>query len=189
MSTITHLVGPPAAGKRTIGLALSARTGAALIDNHLINDPIFRAYGLDGVTPIPGWLWTLVEQVAEATKTAVRRAPASVSHILTNYINKAEAEDPQLLQEFRDLAADRGAQYIPVWLTCPAAELARRVDLPDRHAARVKLRDPETVVRLVNEKGLADPPPDALVLDTSTMSAQEAAERIAAWTRRTDSRS
>ncbi|MEQ4204019.1 hypothetical protein [Actinopolymorpha sp. B9G3] len=59
MLTITYLVGPPASGKLTIGLELSAMTGAALIDNHLINDPIFLAYGADGRTPLPEWIWDL----------------------------------------------------------------------------------------------------------------------------------
>lgn len=181
MPTITHLVGPPACGKRTIGLALSALTGAALIDNHLINDPVLRAYGADGITPLPEWIWELANQIAEITRIAVVRAPTTVSHIFTNYISNAES-GLRPLQRLRDIAAERGAQYIPVWLTCPPDELARRVNLPDRHSARIKLRDPEAVVGLVNEKGVADPPPEALILDTSTMSAQEAAERIAAWT-------
>jgi hypothetical protein len=160
---------------------MSAMTGAVLIDNHLINDPVLRAYGADGVAPLPDWIWELTDQIAAVTKVAVRRAPATVSHIFTNYISRDEGTR---LQPMRELAAERGAQYLPVWLTCPPAELARRVDLPDRHRERVKMRDPAALLKLVAEKGLADPPPDALVLDTSTVSAQEAAHRIVDWSQR-----
>src|SRR5690625_4329069 len=86
MPTITYLVGPPACGKLTIAQELSALTGAALIDNHLINDPIFRAYGVDGRSALPGWVWELATQVREATMTAVSGATANTSHIFTNYL-------------------------------------------------------------------------------------------------------
>ncbi|MEQ7129486.1 peptidoglycan DD-metalloendopeptidase family protein [Actinopolymorpha sp. B11F2] len=92
MLTITYLVGPPASGKLTIGLELSAMTGAALIDNHLINDPIFLAYGADGRTPLPEWIWDLVAQVREATMTAVSRATKTTSHIFTNYLSDDPSE-------------------------------------------------------------------------------------------------
>ncbi|PTA69041.1 hypothetical protein [Deinococcus arcticus] len=80
MSHLYYLVGPPGAGKRTVGLALSARTGAALLDNHLFNDPIFRAYGADGVSPLPDELFELAEVVRQAGLAALRLAPRHLSY-------------------------------------------------------------------------------------------------------------
>lgn len=176
MPSIVYLVGPPASGKRTIGEALSTLTGAALVDNHLINDPIFRPYGADGITPLPGWLWDLVQQVRDATLTAARQAMPHVSHIFTNYLAD-KASEAEAVTELRDLAAHRSAQFLPVWLTCPPDELLRRVTLPDRERWH-KMRDPEALQRLIEDKGMLAPPADALVLDTSTLGPDEAARKI-----------
>nr|WP_174257355.1 AAA family ATPase [Phytoactinopolyspora alkaliphila] len=170
------MVGPPAVGKHTIGSELADLTGAALIDNHLVNDPIFRAYGADGRTPLPDWVWELVERVREATMTAVTDARPEVSHIFTNYLS-SEPEDEQFVQMLRDTAAGRGAQFVPVWLTCPEDELVRRVALPGR-AERHKLRDADALRTILRTQGVLPAPPDALVLDTSAIPSPEAAQRI-----------
>lgn len=178
MPTITYLVGPPASGKRTVGTALSALTGAMLVDNHRMNDPIFTAYGADGVTPLPDWIWELTRRVYDATLEAATRAPAAVSHIFTNHLgdNRREA---RYVARLRAIAEARDALFLPVWLTCPEDELLRRVSLPSRAEPR-KLRDPDRLRELVRREGVLPAPPDALVLDTSTMPPEEAARRIAA---------
>ena len=50
-NTIVLLIGFAGTGKYTIGRELCERTGAKLIDNHLINNPIFKVTNADGVTP------------------------------------------------------------------------------------------------------------------------------------------
>jgi hypothetical protein len=75
------------------------------------------------------------------------------------------------------MAAERRAQFVPVWLTCPEEELVRRVALP-RRQVRQKLRDPDGLRQLLHTQGSLPAPPDALVLDTSTMSPHEAAKHI-----------
>jgi hypothetical protein len=151
-------------------------TGAALIDNHLINDPIFTAYGADGYSPLPGWIWGLVGRVHEATMEAARRAGPTTSHIFTNYLSNRPSEG-QFVQELRAMAAERRAQFVPVWLTCPEEELIRRVGLPGRQAPQ-KMRDPDGLWQLLHAEGVLPAPPDALVLDTSTMSPRVAAQHI-----------
>lgn len=176
MPVMTYLVGLPASGKRTIGKELSAMTGAALIDNHLINDPIFLAYGADGFAPLPGWVWDLVAQVRKATLAAVERGVPTTSHIFTNYLSDDPSEE-QPLDQLRGIAETRGAAFVPVWLTCPTGELKRRIDLPDRRE-RQKMRDPDELEEIARTKGTLPPPPDALVLDTSTLAPRESAQRI-----------
>lgn len=151
-------------------------TGAALVDNHLISGPIFTAYGVDGYAPLPEWIWDLVGRVREATLEAATRAKPSTSHIFTNYLSNRPSEG-QAVQELRAMAAERQVRFVPVWLTCPEEELVRRVGLAERRERR-KMLDPDGLRRLLHTKGVFPAPPDALVLDTSTMSPREAAEQI-----------
>lgn len=176
MPSIVYLVGPPASGKRTIAEALSRLTGAALIDNHLINDPIFRAYGADGSSPLPDWVWGLALQVRIATMTALAHARPQVSHVVTNYLSNKRSEQ-QYIDELREIAARRSARFVPVWLTCTESELLRRVSLPSRRVHH-KLTDPAALRDLLDTKGVFSPPSDALVLDTTSIEPDDAAREI-----------
>jgi len=51
-NTIIVLIGFAGTGKFTIGRELCERTGAKLIDNHLINNPVFKVLNADGITPL-----------------------------------------------------------------------------------------------------------------------------------------
>ncbi|MPY65993.1 AAA family ATPase [Deinococcus sp. SDU3-2] len=173
------LVGPPGSGKRTVGTHLSRLTGAPLLDNHLTNDPVFHAFGLDGVRPVPPEAWPFASQVRAVVREAVAASPRGLSHIFTVYLADQPGE-AEALERFRALAAGRGATFVPVWLTCPTDELARRAALPERSVGRLKLRDPEGVRRIVEENGLLAPPPGAIVLDTAQLTPANAALLIAA---------
>lgn len=130
MAHLYYLVGPPGSGKRTVGKVLSRLSGAALMDNHLINDPIFTAFGADGQRPLPPAVWALVRQVREAVLNAVEQAPPHLSHIFTNDLADQPGEE-LTLNRLRALASKRGSTFIPVWLECPLPELERRMPCPD----------------------------------------------------------
>lgn len=174
---VYHLVGPPGSGKRTVGLHLAELTGAVLLDNHLFRDAVYKPYGADGIRPVPPELQALGTQVWALGLQAARLAPPDVSQIFTAYL---PALDTALAswQRIRDLAKDRNAHYVPVWLTCESKELTRRLTMPER-AQRAKLRDPERLRKLMAENGLLPPPPDALLLDTTALSPADAARSIA----------
>lgn len=179
MSFLYYLVGAPGSGKRTVGKALSALTGAALLDNHLFNDPVFTAFGVDGVSPVPPELFDLAEEVRQVGLRALRLSPPARSHILTNYLSRVE-EGEEVVAELRVLARERGVPFVPVWLDCPLPELERRMGLPERRE-RLKLRDPLILRGLLERGGVMDAPADALVLDTSRLEPHEAARRIVAF--------
>ncbi|WP_309572210.1 hypothetical protein [Deinococcus sp.] len=178
MSDLYHLVGPPASGKRTVGLELARLTGAVLIDNHLFNDAVFRPYGADGLRALPPEIHALAAQVRALDPEAARMAPPDVSHIFTSDLTNRPS-GPAALQLVRDLAAARKARYIPVWLTCAASELERRVGQPERQE-RAKIRDPLALRAMLATSGVLPPPPDALVIDTTHFPAGKTAARIAA---------
>lgn len=180
MAFLYLLVGPPGSGKRTVGRHLSRLTGAPLLDNHLTNDPVFQAFGLDGVRPVPPEAWSFTSRMRAVLREAVQATPPELSHIFTLYLTNQPGE-AESLERFRALAAARGGTFVPVWLTCPVDELARRVTLPERSVGRLKLRDPEGLRMLLRDAGILPPPPDALILNTSAMKPEEAARRIAAF--------
>lgn len=107
---------------------------------------------------------------------AAAHAPARVSHIFTMYLGAGEKE-AAFLPRFEALARQRGAEFVPVWLTAPEGELLRRADSPERRE-KLKLRDAVRLQRLLGEAGTLPPLPDVLVVDTSELSPTEAAARI-----------
>ena len=165
---VFHLVGPPASGKRTVGLELSRLTGAVLLDNHLFNDAVFKPYGADGLRPIPDEIHALAARVREAGLAAARLAPPDVHQIFTSYLTNRPS-GPAALQMVRDVAAVRGATYVPVWLECDVDELARRVSLPAR-LERAKIRDPQKLRETLASSGVLAPPRDAVRIVTAALS-------------------
>lgn len=178
MSVIYYLVGWPGSGKRTVGLALAKLTGARLIDNHLINDPVFQAVGANGVGTLPEGTWPLVARVQSAVLEAVEQvAPPNLSFIFTNVLVNQTGE-LEAVEARRRIARARGAQFVPVWLECNLPELRRRIPLDDRRA-RLKMRDPNGLDDMIERYGgLLPPPQDALILPTDLLSPAEAAREI-----------
>ncbi|WP_135228139.1 hypothetical protein [Deinococcus fonticola] len=177
MSHLYYLIGPPGSGKRTIGKELSRLTGAALIDNHLINDPVFIALG--GNRHREAWpenVWEMVGQVYRAVLEAVKLAPHEVSHIFTNYLAD-DPNEPKAIERLRELAAARDAQFLPVYLTCPVTALERRMGSPER-AEREKINDVGTLREVLERHGVLPVPNGAFTLDTSRLSPTEAAQAI-----------
>lgn len=177
-SILYYLVGPPGSGKRTIGKHLSRLTGAALLDNHLCNDPVFSAFGLDGWKPVPAEAWPFIRRIRLVVHEAALAAPREVSHIFTSYLADLPGE-AEAVQKLRDLASARGASFVPVWLACAPDELARRLTLPER-AERLKLSDPAQLQTLLAEVGVLAPPTDAIRIDTANLAPADAALLIAA---------
>lgn len=175
---IVQLVGPPASGKRTIGVELAKRTGARLVDNHLINDPVFTALGVDGHGHLPPQAIPMAGRVREIVHEAVLAAPVDISHIFTNWLVDTP-EDARAADVIRGLARARGADFYPVWLTCDPDQIRGRLGLPDR-ATRNKLRD-ASMVEHIMAQGSTPAPDDALRLDTSAGTPHDAAAEIAAW--------
>lgn len=174
---VYHLAGPPGSGKRTVGQHLARRTGAVLLDNHLFNDAVFKPYGADGLRPLPPEVVEWSKQVWALGLRAARLAPRDVSQIFTAY-HTGRPSGQASAERIRSVAVDRGAAYVPVWLTCPEDELARRMTLPERQE-RAKMRDPAALRETLATLGTLPPPPGAIRVDTSALSPADAALLIA----------
>jgi chloramphenicol 3-O-phosphotransferase len=166
---LVFLHGPAAAGKLTVARAVAGRTGFALFHNHLVVDAVAAVFpfGSPEFRRLRErfWLETFEAAAREGRSLVFTFAPeATVS--------------AGLPQDVVATVEDNGGRVRFVQLTCPADELARRVDNADR-AAFGKLRDRDLFLRL-SAVGAFDYPEIAseLTLDTSTRSPDEAAERI-----------
>jgi len=139
-NTIIYLIGIPAVGKYTTAKAIAKLTGAKVVDNQLINNPIFTVAGYDGTDkiPVPKEAWTAIEKVRRTVLGFIRHhAATDASFVFTNVLQDAPG-DRRLFRRIERLAKTRGGIFVPVWLTCKPSEIRRRKNRPDR---RERMKD------------------------------------------------
>lgn len=73
-NTIIYLIGVPAVGKYTVAKEIGRMAGAKVVDNQLINLPVFSVVGYDGTDafPFPKEAWAQIEKIRRAVLTVVR---------------------------------------------------------------------------------------------------------------------
>ena len=169
-NTIIYLIGIPAVGKYTVAKEIGRMTGARVVDNQLINTPVFSVLGYDGTDafPFPRGAWAQIGKIHLAVLAVIRDfCPADASFVFTNTLDAREPLDKVWFRRVERLARQRGAGFFPVWLTCEAEVIRRRKDTPDRRA-RLKDIDLTNIARWSEEvEVLRVPHPNALTVDTS----------------------
>lgn len=129
------LIGFAGTGKYTIGRELCERTGAKLVDNHLINNPIFTVINADGETPLPPAVWDRVKEVRAVVYKAIRElAPPGMGFVFTMELRESKPEDEKAFRDLERLAAACQCRFIPIRMICGVDELCRRVADPARVA-------------------------------------------------------
>ncbi len=142
-NTMVVLIGFAGTGKYTIGRELCERTGAKLIDNHLIANPIFKVVNADGVTPLPPGVWDKIKQIRRTVYEAIREmSPREMSFVFTVEWRESNPADHKAFGELAGLAAMRQSRFVPIRLICGVEELCRRVVDPAR-VAMLKEISPE----------------------------------------------
>jgi hypothetical protein len=132
-NTIVLLIGFAGTGKYTIGRELCERTGAKLIDNHLINNPIFKVVNADGMTPLPARVWDRVKEVRTTVYEAMRElSPPEMSFVFTMELRESNPGDHRAFVDLEELAAARQSLFVPIRVVCDVEELCRRVIEPAR---------------------------------------------------------
>jgi hypothetical protein len=174
---LVYLYGPPAAGKLTVATRLAERTGFRLFHNHLTVNAVLPVFGF-GTEPFGEVIHRLRLDVFE---TAARH---DVDLIFTNNNAWGSAEPRKRFHEFADHAAGlverAGGRARFVCLQAPLDVLVSRLGDESRRS-HGKLADPDRLRHLVTTIDLSPLHDDDLVLDTSALSPDEAAARIAAW--------
>src|SRR5258706_14255956 len=132
-NTMVVLIGFAGTGKYTIGRELCERTGAKLIDNYLIANPIFTVVNADGVTPLPAGVWDKIKQIRRTVYEAIRElSPPEMSFVFTVEWRENNPADLIAFTDLERLAAARRSRFIPIRLICGVEELCRRVVDPAR---------------------------------------------------------
>lgn len=178
-NTFIILIGFAGTGKYTIGRALCERTGARLIDNHLINNPIFKVVNADGVTPLPSAVWNKVSSIRRLVYEAIREiSPPGLSFIFTLEMRESDPNAHRGFLDLQELAATRAALLVPVRLLCDVEELCRRVADPAR-AAQLKEISPELARRKMAEHTVLNPQHEnTRTVDVTEKSPDESADAI-----------
>lgn len=172
------LQGAPAVGKLSLARELERRTGAIVVDNHLVNNAVFVPMGMGRDTAV-----TLEDtdvlraRVLDVVLEATLAAAPSLSHVFTNWLPDDPANAAHV-DRLRELARRRGARFVPVWMSASAAALTARVSAPGR-SERSKLVDPE-VLRGLLEMPELPVPLDAITVDMSETTPAQAAEQVLA---------
>ena len=180
-NTIIYLIGIPAVGKYTIAREIGRMTGAKVVDNQLINTPVFSVVGYDGTSafPFPQGAWAHIEKIQRAVLAVIRDyCPPEDSFVFTNVLDAKAPGDKACFRRIQRLAKERKAGFFPVWLTCDAEMLRQRKDTPERRA-RLKDIDLTTISWWLQEfEVLKVQHPNALSLDSSHNGPVQMAKRI-----------
>jgi hypothetical protein len=178
-NTLIVLIGFAGTGKYTIGRALGERTGAQLVDNHLINNPIFTVVNADGVTRLPTAVWKRVKEIRRIVYEAIREiSPPELSFIFTLELCESDPAAHQAFLDLEELAAARGSLLVPVRLICDVEELCRRVSAPGR-VERLKDISPDNARKKWAEQTVLNPQHENVrTIDVTATSPAEAADAI-----------
>lgn len=180
-NTIVYLIGYAGAGKYTIAKELAALTGAAFVDNHLINNPVFSVVGADGNTPVPASVWPKIESIRRIVlDTIAEVAQPEASFIFTNVLYEGKPMDRRWYEDVALLASQRQARFVPVILRCDPEELSRRVASPERAARFKETSADQARENMRTSQLLHIDHPNCLELEITTLSPIQAAQAILA---------
>jgi len=183
-NVIIYLIAFAGTGKYTIAkelVGLTARENIEfrLLDNHLVNNPVFNVVRIDGKTKLPSGIWSKVEAIWEVVfDTMLNMAPVHFNYILTNALHDGDLEDHAWYKRVERMAQTKQAVFIPVFMRCQKQELLKRVVNEDRNH-RMKMICAKTAESFCDhEKILAVQHKNMLDLDVTNLSAQGAAKNI-----------
>ena len=180
-NTIVYLIGYAGTGKYTIAREIAALTDAVIVDNHLINNPVFSVVGVDGIKPLPAGIWQKIEGIRRIVlDTIAELAQPEASFLFTNELFEGKPMDRCLYEDIAILAAKRKSLLVPVILHCRPEELYRRVTSPER-AVRFKLRNADRTREDIRTYMLLHVDhPNCLELDVTNLPPIQAAQAIIA---------
>lgn len=180
-NAVIHLLGAPGTGKYTIAKEMTALCDLRLVDNHLINNPLFSIVRENGRMKMPPRIWDNVRTIWSAVAdTMVHICPPHFSFILTNALFEDDEEDRAHMLNMARVAEERKGVYIPVrLLVSDVAEHVKRITAPQREE-RMKETNPEAPQRYAGKEVLKTGLPSELTLDVTALSPAEAARKVLA---------
>lgn len=119
-----YLIGFAGTGKYTIAKELG-KFGYKVVDNHLLNNPIFSLLDLDGVTPIPENAWEAIRKIREAVLNFIVQDRTS-HYVFTNQLLEEEY-DHTIYKQVKNAAEQRGSLFIPIKIKVSHDEHNKRI--------------------------------------------------------------
>lgn len=178
---VIHLLGAPGTGKYTIAQEMLKLCDIRLVDNHLINNPLFSLVRLDGKTPLPARIWDNVIKIWDAVAdTMVHISPREFSFVLTNGLFEGDDEDRKHMLNMKRVADERGGIYVPVRLVISDVEEHIRRITADSRSARMKETDPAAPHKYASREVLKTGLATELTLDVTSLAPVDAARKILA---------
>ena len=172
MDQIIHINGWPGCGKLTIARLLAKRLNGKLLDNHTLLNPAEALF--ERTDPLHA---SLRRDVRASVLGHAAQLPGGTPLILTDALADDET-DRAFFDDYRTLAAKRGARLVAVVLDCDRDENVRRLTSTGR-AELYKLIRPDFLDHLRATYQLLRPQGvDLIELDVTALSADEVAARI-----------
>jgi len=177
------IVGPPAVGKMTVGYELAARTGLRLFHNHHTIDLVLRFFAF-GTPPFRRLVGEFRRRILEEV------AASDLPGLIFTYVWAFDdPSDAAAVEGYADIFRRRGGRVVFAELEASLSERLRRDETEFRLAEKPFKRDLEASRRRLleddaryqlNSRGAFDGRADYFRLDTTDLTAAEAAARIIA---------
>ncbi len=180
---LVMLIGPPAVGKMTVGHEIAARTGLRLFHNHQTIDLVLRFFPF-GSPPFQRLVGEFRRRVFEEV------AQSDLPGLIFTYVCAFDLPgDTAIIEEWADIFRERGGRVVFAELQASQDERLRRNETEfrlaekpfkrDLAASRQRLLDDDARYQL-SSRGAYDARDDWFRLETTGLTAAEAAERILA---------
>lgn len=170
MTVILYLIGKAGSGKYTIAQEI-VHHGYKIVDNQLINNPIFSLLDLN--QPIPEVAWQAIEAIRKSVLDFLSSEKFN-NYVLTNELYDVD-HDHIIYQQVEIMAQQRNSLFIPIKLQISKEENIKRIKNPERKA-RYKST---TINENYREKPLINiSHQNLLELDISNLSANQAAQKV-----------
>lgn len=171
-SITLYLIGFAGTGKYTIAKEI-AKSSYKVVDNHLINNPIFSLLDLDDETPIAENAWISVRKIRHIILDFIAHDQKS-NFIFTNALLEEEG-DWKIYNLIKETAEKRGSLFVPLKLTLSPEEHAKRIVNPDRKI-RFKMTNPAEVH--MKKEMIKIDHPHLTEIDVTDLSAGDVAKEI-----------
>ncbi|WGH77679.1 AAA family ATPase [Jannaschia ovalis] len=173
---IIHLNGRPGVGKLTIGRRVAERIGGRLLDNHSLYNVAFA------LTDIGSDLCQQTfEEIRAIAFARILDLPPATPVILTDSLFTDSDRAQTAWDAVLGLARTRGGPYLIVVLDCAQSENERRLRSPERMGKRKPMDGTFLRPDRYDRDPIARGGDRVLRLDTTDLTAAEAADRIVEW--------
>jgi ribosomal protein S18 acetylase RimI-like enzyme len=172
MAITLYLIGFAGTGKYTIATEIG-HFGYKIVDNHLINNPVFSLLNLDGKTPIADEAWETIQEIRHALLKFISLDPRS-NYVFTNELLN-HPYDYTLYDQVKLTAECRDSTFIPILLTIGRGEHQRRIASPGR---KEKFKQTTLALEHLEHGLIVVQHPNLHTMDVTSFSPQEAAQKI-----------